>query len=116
MEGGKMKIVKMPDTAPLLAETVKSSVRRKSRKKTFPAGILKTARVIPTTSPTIPKSKRSTVVNLNRRSHKLKTIRRKLKSMSEKEKRKLSKLGPKAPINLVDAVVEGGMVAGMIPV
>ena len=110
-----MKIVKMSETAPLLTETVKSSSRRKSKKRTFPVGILKTARVIPTTSPTIPKSKRQTIVNLNRRSNKLKTIRKKLGKMSEKEKRKLSKLGSKAPIHLVDAVVEGGMVAGMIP-
>lgn len=107
-----MKIVKLDVIAPVVV-AADTKLKRKSR-KTFPKGILKrTARILPTNSPTVLKNSRHTIIRFGK-SSKLKTVRNKLKKMSEDQIRKLAKVSKKMPLAQVTEIVEGGMMTGMI--
>jgi hypothetical protein len=132
MEGGKITIKKVDDSPPSKTEVALVSENKpveggKRRKpiKTYPRGILKTARIKPVADPAkhppLKKgSKKHTVRLLSDTvvSHRRKTIKKKVSKMSDSKVREVAmKSGlskGNAPPKLLREIVEGGMIAGFI--
>lgn len=131
MEGGKITIKKMDDgpsktEVALVSENkpVSAGKRRKSI-KTFPRGILKTAKIRPVSDPAkhppIKKGSRKHTIRLlsdSAVSHRRKTIKKRVSKMSDAKVREVAiKSGLSnggAPPKLLREIVEGGMIAGFI--
>lgn len=127
-----VKITKVDDEAPSMSgvQTDVTAGKRKSL-KTFPRGILKTAKQHPmhlkpvsdpAKSPPIKKSmKKHTIRILTDKGirHHRKTIKQKISKMSdEKVKGLVTKAGilknPNTPVSVMREMLEGGMIAGFI--
>lgn len=137
MDAGPVKITKVgaDDSKPpsktevsLVAENkpVTGSSKKRKTLKTYPRGILKTAKIKPVSDPAkhppIKKgSKRHTIRLLSESavSQRRKTIKKKVSKMSDSKVREvamksgLSK-GKDTPVPLLREMVEGGMIAGFI--
>jgi hypothetical protein len=135
MEGGPVKITKVggDDSKPvsktevaLVSENkpVEGGKKRKTL-KTYPRGILKTAKIKPVTDPArhppLKKGSRKHTIRLlsdSTVSHRRKTIKKKVSKMSDAKVREVAvKSGLSnggGPSKLLREMVEGGMIAGFI--
>ena len=119
--------VKMPPSTPIKpVEDDKLLGGRKKTLKTFPRGILKTAKIKPVADPArAPPLKKSirkhTIRVLTEKGvqHHRKTLKRKVAKMSDEKVRHLAmKAGlvkdPKTPIHIQREMVYGGLIAGFV--
>ena len=128
-EGQKITIKKVDDSPPSKTEVALVSQHKqvdggKKRKtlKTYPRGILKTAKIKPVSDPAkhppLKKGSRKHTIRLLTDTHRRKTIKRKISKMSDSKVKELAvKSGlskGNAPPALLRQMVEGGMVAGFI--
>lgn len=130
MATGSVKITKVDDEAPSMSGVPEQAGKRKSL-KTFPHGILKTAKnrmVVlkpvsdPAKSPPLKKSMRKHTIRIltdkGIRNHR-KTVKQKVSKMSDdKVKTLVTKAGilknTTTPVNMMREMLEGGMLAGFI--
>lgn len=128
-EGPKITIKKVDDSPPSKTEVALVSQHKqieggKKRRtlKTFPRGILKTARIKPVADPAkqppLKKGSRKHTIRISSDSHRRKTIKKKLSKMSDVKVKELAvKSGlskGNAPPALLRQMVEGGMISGFI--
>lgn len=130
---GPVKITKIGDEPPSKTEValvsqnkqVEGGKKKRKTQKTYPRGILKTAKIKPVSDPAkhppLKKgSKRHTIRLLTDSgiAHRRKTIKHKVSKMSDEKVKELAvKSGlskGKAPPHLLREMVEGGMMAGFI--
>ncbi len=96
--------------------------KRRKTLKTYPRGILKTAKIRPVTdpakSPPLKKGSRKHTIRITSDSHRRKTIKRKISKMPDSKVKEIAiKSGlskGNAPTPLLRQMVEGGMLSGFI--
>lgn len=96
--------------------------KKRKTLKTYPRGILKTAKIKPVSDPAkhppLKKGTKRHTIKLMSDTHRRKTIRQKVSKMSDSKVKEIAMRAGlskgNAPVSLIRDMVEGGMIAGFI--